>query len=59
MQSRDTDTGGVLLQVHVEEWRVEVQEGERWQDLVKQQHDAPPDSRVARSASCADSCRST
>lgn len=59
MQSRDTDPGLVLLQVHVEEWRVEVQEGERWQDLVKQQHDAPADSQVARSASCADSCCST
>jgi len=34
----------------VDEWRVEVQEGERFQDLLKQQHDAPPDGKVARSA---------
>ena len=40
----------VLMQVHVDEWRVEVQEGERYQDLLKQQHDALPDSKVARSA---------
>lgn len=38
------------MQVHVDEWRVEVQEGERYQDLLKQQHDALPDSKVARSA---------
>ena len=40
----------LLMQVHVDEWRVEVQEGERFQDMLKQQHDAPSDSKVARSA---------
>lgn len=30
-----------LLQVTVDEWKVEVQEGERAQDLLKQQRDAP------------------
>lgn len=38
------------MQVHVDEWRVEVQEGERFQDMLKQQHDTPPDGKVARSA---------
>ena len=37
------------MQVHVDEWRVEVQEGERSQDMLKQQQDATPDSRIARS----------
>ncbi len=40
----------LLMQVHVDEWRVEVQEGKRFQDLLKQQHDAPPHAKVARSA---------
>ena len=40
----------VVIQVHVDEWIVEVQEGERFQDMLKQQHDAPPDGKVARSA---------
>ncbi|KAL0054988.1 hypothetical protein WJX82_005488 [Trebouxia sp. C0006] len=38
----------IAVQVIVDEWRVEVQEGERFQDLLKQQHDAPPDGKVAR-----------
>ncbi|KAL0035726.1 hypothetical protein WJX77_000104 [Trebouxia sp. C0004] len=38
----------IAVQVHIDEWRVEVQEGERFQDMLKQQHDAPPDGKVAR-----------
>ncbi|KAL0035268.1 hypothetical protein WJX79_009470 [Trebouxia sp. C0005] len=38
----------ITVQVHVDEWRVEVQEGERFQDMLKQQHDTPPDGKVAR-----------
>lgn len=38
----------IAVQVHVDEWRVEVQEGERFQDMLKQQHDAPPDGKEAR-----------
>lgn len=46
----------LLMQVHVDEWRVEVQEGERFQDMFKQQHDAPPDGTVARSAGLIQHC---
>ena len=36
------------LQVHVDQWKVEVQEGERAQDLLKQQQDAPHPTTAAR-----------
>ena len=37
-----------VVQVHVDEWRVEVQEGERAQDLLKQQQEAPQQGHMAR-----------
>ena len=39
-----------ILQVHVDEWRVEVQESERAQDLLKLHREATPSPNVARLA---------
>lgn len=36
------------MQVHVDEWKVEVQEADKAQPLLKQQQEAPPVSNVAR-----------
>ena len=36
------------LQVHVDQWKVEVQEGERTQDLLKQQPDAAHPTTAVR-----------
>ena len=38
----------VRLQVHVDVWKVEVEEGDRAQDLLKQQQAAPQQTAVSR-----------